>query len=168
MKPGASYPSPSHPVSYSGPPQAFSHVQKIGPEFNDAASGSREKRATDALRPHAPDLKKDFSKAHEGPREEVGKPTLHHILIPSGEVVAAVHAQHDREKLQRNQEKDRQMKAWREAAITTSRTFNTRALAPMHLRETVTPEVFLKAARQAALKRRLQQKQEQAHEDHER
>jgi len=40
---GSSYPSPEHPVSYSGTPKAFSHVKKIGSEYNNTASGEREK-----------------------------------------------------------------------------------------------------------------------------
>ncbi|TWT41388.1 hypothetical protein [Botrimarina hoheduenensis] len=157
----AGYPKPGNSVSLSGPPQAFSHIKKIGSEYNQVSSGEREKAP---LRYHAPPLKQHFVAAHEGPRETTGKPDLHAIYTPSGKVIAEIHSKLDQEKLARNRQKDLQMKRWREAAVTTSRRFNAVTIRPVHLRESNTPEVFAKA-RQAALKKRLQQKHANSRDD---
>lgn len=147
------YPSSGHPVSLSGTPKAFSHIKKIGPEYNNAASGEREKAP---LRHYAPRMKEAFDKAHEGPREKIGEPKLHAIHTPSGKVVAEVHSKHDNDARLRNLKKDLQMKRWREA-----KRLNAKAIKPMHLRQAETPKVFSAEARKAALKKRLLQKKEQ-------
>ena len=102
---------PGTASSLSGRPKAFSHVKNIRPEFMMAATGLREKAK---LKGKAPELRKAFRKAHEGPREELGKPRLHKIYTPHGERVAAVHSKIDQAKAARNRQKDLQMKKWRE------------------------------------------------------
>ncbi len=150
---------PRQSVSLSGKPKAFSHVKGASPSFNDAASGKREKQA---VRKQAPQLKKGFHRAHEGPREKIAKPKLHMAYRPSGKVVAEVHTKHDNEARLRNRQKDMQMKKWRDQPITMSRRFNAQAQRPMHLRQKKTPEVFSGAARKAAMKKLLQKKKDQS------
>jgi hypothetical protein len=158
---GGDYPSPEHRVSMSGKPTAFQHVEQIGPQFEDAASGKREKRT---LRIKAPRVTKAFHKAHEGPREKIAEPKSQMAYRPSGKIVAEVHTKHDNEARRRNRDKDQQMKKWRERRITMSHRFNTKAKAPMHLRAKKTPEVFPNAARKAALKDRLAKKKDQGND----
>jgi hypothetical protein len=159
------YPSPGYPMSYSGKPEAFSHVNQVGPEYNHASSGERERSV---LRRMAPRVKQAFVAAHEGPREKIGEPKRHAIYTPSGKVVAEVHTKHDNEARLRNLEKDRQMKQLREVKLTLSRRFNSRVIQPVHLREIKVPEVLTTAARKAALKDRLEHKYEQANDGHSR
>lgn len=152
----------NHSASLSGKPKAFSHVKNVSKGYNYASSGKREK---EPLRHHAPKMKKDFGKAHEGPREKTGKPEKHFIHTPSGKVVVEVHAKHDQEIVLRNRKKDLQMKKWREAKQTTTKRFNARTMLPQHLRTKKTPQVFSAESRKAFLKKRLETKKERADND---
>ena len=150
---------PRKSVSLSGKPKAFSHVKAASPSFNDAASG---KRAKQAVRKQAPQLKKGFQRAHEGPREKIGKPKHQMAYRPKSKVVAAVHTKHDNQARLRNRQKDAQMKKWRDRPITMSHRFNAQAQQSMHLRQKKTPEVFSGAARKAAMKKLLQKNKGQS------
>ncbi len=156
-KSGGGYPKPGHEVQWTSPSSHFSHVKKIGPEYNMAATSEREKAP---IRRRAPELNNTFQKAHEGPREKLGKPELHAIYTPSGKVMAEIHTKEDEAKRLRNRQKDMQMKRWREVKITKTRQFNTLAMLPMELRPHRTPEVFAKHSKKAALKKQLDQKQD--------
>jgi len=161
---GGGYPSPGKEASLSGPPKVFSHIKKIGPEYNNVASGEREKAP---LRHYAPRMNKAFRKAHEGPRETIGKPQKHKVYTLNGIVEAEIHSREDHKKRLRNLKKDLQMKQWREAKYTMTKRFNARTLKPVHLRDQKTPGVFQAAARKAALKKRLEQKKDNAKSGHE-
>lgn len=124
---------------FESTPVELQHIKKMRPEYNMASTGEREKAP---IRRRAPKAKKEFSTAHEGPREVVGKPETKFIYTPLGKVAYEVHAKHDREAVLRNRKRDRQMKQWREARRSKSRIFNTRAMAPQHLREQQIPQVF--------------------------
>lgn len=105
---------PNQPVgkasSLSGRPKAFSHVKSARPEFMMAATGEREKAK---LRARAPKLKKDFGKAHEGPREKLAKPKKQVVPTPNGNTTKAVNTRVEQEKQTRNIQRDAQMKQWR-------------------------------------------------------
>lgn len=124
---------------YDGVPLEFQGLARTTPEYNMASTGEREKAP---LRSRVAKAKGSFVEAHEGPREEVGKPKKHLILTPSGNVEREVHTKQDQEAAKRNQQKDAQMQAWRDIKIGTTRRFNTRTMRPEHLRERVTPEVL--------------------------
>ena len=143
---------PGTASSLSGRPKAFSHVKSVRPEFQMAATGLREKAK---LKAKAPELRKAFRKAHEGPREKLGKPRLHKIYTPKGNVVAAVHSKIDQAKAARNRQRDLQMKQWRERKVPQP----TRVGRPKHLLKKRAPEVFANAAKQHSVKAMLQQKQ---------
>ena len=113
---------PNQPIgnssSLSGRPKAFSHVKSNRPEFMMAATGEREKAINRAkLKQQAPKLKKDFGKAHEGPREKLAKPKRQVVPTPNGNTTKAVNTQVEREKQDRNHQKDLQMKKWRERKV---------------------------------------------------
>ena len=143
---------PGKASSLSGRPKAFSHVKGIRPEFQMAATGLREKAK---LKARAPELRKAFRKAHEGPREKLGKPRLHNIYTPNGKTVAAVHSKIDAAKAARNRQKDLQMKKWRERKVPQP----TRTDRPKHSLKKTAPEVFAKAGKQRSVKELIQQKQ---------
>lgn len=106
---------PNHSArSMSGRPAAFSHVKSIRPGFQQAASGAREKQQ---LRAKAPQLKKQFGKAHEGPREKLATPKKQVIPTPNGNVTKTVNTKVEREKEARNRQRDEQMKKWRERKV---------------------------------------------------
>lgn len=150
---GAALHGPVLSEEYFGTTKHFGHVKAITPEYNMASSAEREKAP---IRMKAANMGKAFSAAHEGPREKTGKPEIHHILTPKGNVAYEVYKKHDEEKVLRNRKKDLQMKMWRETRISRPRKFNTRAMAPIHLREKVTPRVFSQHGKREAEQRRNQ------------
>lgn len=102
------------PEAYLGStPTDFREVEKVRPVFMMAATGEREKAQ---VRYRAPDVKAEFDKAHEGPREAIATPEKRLIYTIGGTVEYEVHTAEDRQKIARNQAKDQQMKEWREVA----------------------------------------------------
>ncbi|MEM7517068.1 MAG: hypothetical protein AAF368_09130 [Planctomycetota bacterium] len=136
--------------SLSGRPQAFSHVKGLRPGFQQAATGEREKKQT---RAKAPNVKKEFKKAHEGPREKLAEPKRRHVPTPGGGVVKEVHTQVEREKQARNREKDLQMKKWRERKVPQP----SRPL-PQHDLKKTTPEVRMSSSKTRSVKEAIQAK----------
>lgn len=132
------------PEYYASTPTDFLGVEKLTPGYNMASTAQRERAP---VRIRAPIAQRHFAKAHEGPREATAEPAKQYILTPGGKVAYEVHTKEDQQKAIRNRKKDAQMKAWREAKITTARKFNTRAMRPEHLREKVTPAVFRRQPR---------------------
>ena len=151
---GGAAPTPKRSVSLSGKPKAFSHVKSNRAEFNKAATGNREKQA---MRSKAPELKKSFRRAHEGPREKIAKPRTQLVPRPCGNVVQQVHTKHDNEARLRNRQKDQQMKKWRERTVSSART-NSKQRMPAVQHRKRAPDVRATEARKQAFKRRLQQK----------
>lgn len=149
---------PGNASSLGGRPKAFSHVKGIRSEFMMASTGAREKAIAKAkLRANAPKLKKEFHKAHEGPREKLAKPKLHPVPRPKGPVVKEVHTQVEREKQARNRQWDEQMKAWRERKTPQQ---TPRQRPKIDLRKTAPTEYLAKAEKKKQrFEQLLQQKQ---------
>lgn len=126
------------PEAYRGStPTDFREVEKVRPVFMMAATGEREKAQ---VRYRAPDVKAEFDKAHEGPREAIATPEKRLIYTIGGTVEYEVHTAEDRQKIARNQAKDQQMKAWREAKPADQREVDARAPVPSPTREETTPQ----------------------------
>lgn len=135
--------------SLTGRPKEFSHVKSTRPEFMMAATGERENAKLKAkLQKQSPKLKKDFKKAHEGPREELAKPKKELAPTPRGNDAQEVHTQVEREKQARNRRRDQQMKRWRERRVETSH-----GARPEHELKKQTPDI----RQEAKNKRQIQQ-----------
>lgn len=137
-------PSPQRPMK-----TPFAHAEKIETTFNAASRGRQDDPADDGAAARlAEKTKEDFAAAHEGPRETIAEPRLEKRLTPGGETEELTHTEIDQAAIASNREKDAQMRAYRGVEITKSRAFNARALAPVHLREQVTPEVLRRGRHQ--------------------
>lgn len=146
---------PNHSAaSLSGRPKAFSHVKSVRPGFQQAASGARERKQVHAK---APQLKKQFSKAHEGPREKLAKPKRQHVPTPKGKLTQEVHTQVEREKRARNQQKDLQMKKWRERKVPQA----SRVAKPKPMLKKTQPDIQLNAEKKRTVQEIMQAKQAQ-------
>ncbi|TWT48927.1 hypothetical protein [Botrimarina hoheduenensis] len=142
---------PNHSAaSLSGRPKAFSHVKSPRPRFQQAANVVQAKKPTQAM---ATGVKKQFGKAHEGPREKLAKPKKQLVPTPKGNEVEEVHTQVEREKQARNRRRDQQMKKWRERRIEPSH-----GARPKHELKKQTPDVHLKAEKKRQFQQMLQAK----------
>ncbi|QDS99326.1 hypothetical protein [Adhaeretor mobilis] len=137
-------------ASLSGRPKAFSHVKSVRPGFQQAAAGKQQKAK---LRTKVPQVKKQFSKAHEGPREKLAKPKKQLVPTPKGNEVKEVHTQVEREKQARNLRRDQKMKKWRERRVEPSH-----GARPKHELKKQTPDVQMKAEKKRQFHQMLQAK----------
>lgn len=128
---------------FKSTPTPFLHMPKIHAQYNRAAEPAPPSQASEAQAAHLQGKAKgDFAAAHEGPREKIAEPKKDYVLTPHGGVEQLVHTELDKAAVSRNQAKDAQMQAWRNVSIGKARVFNTQALAPVHLRPRITPEVL--------------------------